>query len=112
MPTPDPHPAPAEPAVFAEPWQAQAFALTVCLHDAGAFSWSDWAGALSGRIKAAEAAGQVVDGEAYHLCWLAALEDLVTGRDLAGAEALAERKAAWAQAFRDTPHGRPVVLAS
>ncbi|RUW45405.1 nitrile hydratase accessory protein, partial [Mesorhizobium sp. M1A.F.Ca.ET.072.01.1.1] len=28
--------------VFAEPWQAEAFAITVALHDSGLFSWSEW----------------------------------------------------------------------
>ena len=33
----------AEEQVFAEPWQAQAFAMTVALHDRGLFSWNEWA---------------------------------------------------------------------
>ena len=33
--------------VFAEPWQAQAFALTLKLHEGGVFSWTQWAKALS-----------------------------------------------------------------
>src|ERR1700709_341124 len=31
-----------EGPVFAEPWQAQAFALTVQLSHAGCFSWCEW----------------------------------------------------------------------
>jgi hypothetical protein len=38
------------------------------------------------------------------------LEGLVTSRGLAPAASLAERKAAWAEAYRRTPHGRPVEL--
>ena len=45
---------PAEPeVVFAEPWQAQAFALALQLHEQRAFTWTEWAAALSERLKAA-----------------------------------------------------------
>ena len=36
--------------VFAEPWQAQAFALVVRLHAEGAFTWTEWAAALSDAL--------------------------------------------------------------
>lgn len=101
---------PLHPPVFDEPWQAEAFALVVHLHAAGAFTWSDWAAALSARIKSAEARGEPVDGVLYYQHWVAALEDLVAERGLAGPEALAQRKAQWAEAYRHTPHGRPVTL--
>jgi len=42
--------APETPAVFAEPWQAQAFALTLKLHENGAFTWTEWAEALSAEL--------------------------------------------------------------
>ena len=96
--------------VFEEPWQAQAFALAVQLHAAGAFSWNDWAAALSAELKAAEARGESDDGSRYYEHWLAALERLVGERGLAAPQALAERKAAWAAAYQRTPHGRPVEL--
>lgn len=102
--------APLDPPVFDEPWQAEAFALVVQLHAAGVFTWTEWAAALSARIKAAEARGEPVDGALYHQHWLAALEDLVAERGLAAPEALARRKAEWAEAYRHTPHGKPVVL--
>ena len=109
MTTPD-APPPLDPPVFDEPWQAGAFALVVQLHAAGAFTWSDWAAALSARIKAAEARGESVDGALYYEHWLSALEDLVSERGLAEPEALARRKDEWAEAYRHTPHGRPVTL--
>ena len=43
--------------VFAEPWQAQAFAMALALHERGLFSWPEWAEALSTQITAAQAAG-------------------------------------------------------
>ena len=36
--------------VFAEPWQAQAFAMALALHQRGLFTWSEWADALSTQI--------------------------------------------------------------
>jgi len=93
--------------VFAEPWQAQAFALALQLHAQGAFAWTEWADALSQRLKAA---GPQDDGSRYYEHWLDALEDLVTGKQLAAASALSERKDAWAEAYRRTPHGKPVEL--
>jgi nitrile hydratase accessory protein len=93
--------------VFAEPWQAQAFALALQLHAQGAFAWTEWADMLSRRLKAA---GPEDDGSRYYEHWLDALEDLVTSKDLAAATALADRKEAWAQAYRRTPHGKPVEL--
>jgi hypothetical protein len=33
--------------VFAEPWQAQAFALAVKLSEQGCFTWKEWAAALA-----------------------------------------------------------------
>ena len=103
--------APADPPVFDEPWQAEAFALVVHLHGAGAFTWTEWAGALSEEIKAADARGEGGEGEHYYERWLAALETLVTRRGMAEPAALAARKDAWAEAYRHTPHGQPVVLA-
>ena len=43
--------------VFKAPWEAQAFAMTVKLHAAGHFTWTEWATALSEEIKRAQAAG-------------------------------------------------------
>jgi len=80
---------------FEAPWQAQAFALAVHLQTAGAFSRAEWTKALSGELKAAEAADGPHEGRRYYECWLAALEGLVISRGLAGREALAARKAAW-----------------
>ena len=89
--------------VFAEPWEAQAFALAVELHARGAFTWSEWAAALGAKIATSPSAP-------YYENWLAALEAIVAARGLAGSAALAERKHAWARAYASTPHGRPVEL--
>ena len=96
--------------VFAEPWQAQAFALAVKLSEAGHFTWKEWAAALAAELEAAAARGEPDDGSHYYEHWLAALEHLVTAKGLTDRSALAERKEAWADAYRHTPHGKPIEL--
>jgi nitrile hydratase accessory protein len=96
--------------VFSEPWQAQAFALAVKLSDQGHFTWTEWAAALAAELKAAADSGSPDDGSRYYQHWLSALEKLVTGKGLSNAAALEARKHAWAEAYRHTPHGRPVEL--
>lgn len=96
--------------VFAEPWQAQAFALAVKLSEQGYFTWSEWAATLGSVIKAADASDQADDGSRYYHHWLAALENLVAQKRLADPASLARRKDEWAAAYRSTPHGMPVVL--
>lgn len=96
--------------VFAEPWEAQAFALAVKLSEQGHFTWKEWAATLAGELKSAADRGEPDDGSRYYHYWLAALERLVTAKGLADTEALAERKEAWAEAYRRTPHGKPVEL--
>jgi len=96
--------------VFAEPWQAQAFALAVKLSEQGHFTWKEWAAALAQELKAAAERGEPDDGSHYYEHWLATLERLVTGRGLSDPESLLARKEAWADAYRHTPHGKPVEL--
>lgn len=96
--------------VFAEPWEAQAFALAVKLSEAGHFTWKEWAAALADELKAAADRGEADDGSRYYHHWLAALERLVKEKGLTDAAALAARKKAWADAYRHTPHGEPVEL--
>jgi nitrile hydratase accessory protein len=98
--------------VFAEPWQAQAFALAIRLSEQGHFTWKEWASALADEIAAAADRGEPDDGSRYYHHWLAALERLVAAKGLADPAALAARKQAWAEAYRRTPHGKPVELAA
>lgn len=100
----------AEGPVFREPWEAQAFALTVKLHEACFFTWAEWATALSDEIARARAAGDPDLGPTYYQHWLAALERLVTAKQLLDPPALDRRKRAWIRAYERTPHGKPVEL--
>lgn len=96
--------------VFAEPWQAQAFALAVRLSEQGYFTWKEWAATLADELKAAADRGEPDDGSRYYEHWLAALERLVTSKRLANSAEMLQRKEDWADAYRHTPHGRPVEL--
>ncbi|MFI0843510.1 nitrile hydratase accessory protein [Mesorhizobium sp. IMUNJ 23232] len=96
-----------EDPVFAEPWQVEAFAMVVALHEHGLFSWSEWAEVLSAEVHRADAAP---DGHDYYEHWLAALEKLLASRGLAPAEEVDALAAAWERAAHATPHGRPILL--
>ena len=98
--------------VFAEPWQAQAFALAVKLSEQGYFTWKEWAATLAAELKAAADRGEPDDGSRYYEYWLAALERLVTAKGLTDPAALLARKEEWADAYRHTPHGKPVELSA
>jgi nitrile hydratase accessory protein len=99
-----------EGPLFAEPWQAQAFALAVRLSAAGCFTWAEWASALGEQFSAAAARGEPDDGTRYYEHWLSALEGLVTRKGWTSIAALAVRKDEWVAAHLATPHGHPVEL--
>ena len=105
-----PMPARGEVPVFGAPWEAQAFAMTLALHERGLFTWSEWAAALSGAIREAQARGDPDDGSTYYRHWLAALEHLVAERGIVPLDALQDRRDAFARAAEATPHGAPVLL--
>ena len=96
--------------VFAEPWQAQAFALAVNLHEAGHFTWSEWAQTLGAEIETARVRGDRDLGDTYYQHCLAALERLAAQKGLVSSGDMGVRKSAWKQAYLHTPHGQPVVL--
>ena len=97
--------------VFHEPWEAQAFAMALALHERGLFTWGEWAAALAHEIKAAQAADDPDTGDTYYRHWLNALERLVAEKNVAGGDALARYRQAWRHAAQRTPHGTPIVLA-
>ncbi|MFL6600117.1 MAG: nitrile hydratase accessory protein [Steroidobacteraceae bacterium] len=118
--------------VFAEPWQAEAFALAVRLSAQGYFTWQEWATTLARELAAAQQRAAVgamqrsahamqrdahpeqhikaADKSLYYQCWLTALETLVVAKGLIDTAALLAQKQAWAEAYRITPHGSPVAL--
>ena len=100
----------AEGPVFEEAWQAEAFALTVRLHEQGCFTWNEWAATLAAVLREVRERGETDDGSRYYHHWLAALERLVTAKRVVSADELDRRKVAWTQAYLSTPHGQPVEL--
>lgn len=105
-------PADEEGPVFREPWEAQAFALAVCLSEAGYFTWSDWTKILSQEISAAQKRGDPDLGNTYYHHWLRALERICTEKNLVGPEAMVQRKEEWRRAYLNTPHGQPIKLSA
>jgi nitrile hydratase accessory protein len=89
--------------VFAEPWEAQAFAMAVKLNEAGVFQWSEWAETLGAELKAQPE-------RPYYESWLAALEKLVEARGVMTEEERRARVGDWERAAKATPHGQPIVL--
>jgi nitrile hydratase accessory protein len=69
--------------VFAEPWQAQVFAVVVELIDSGTISRDEWAAALGATFAAAEARGETDTGSRYYDHWLTTLEQLLVKKNLA-----------------------------
>ena len=93
--------------MFRAPWEAQAFAMAVKLHERGVFTWPEWADVLGAEIAAA---GAEDDGEDYYVHWMNALEKLAAAKGVVGQAEFQERKDAWDRAARATPHGEPIEL--
>jgi len=103
-------PCDAEGPVFREPWEAQAFAMALALHERGLFTWPQWAATLGEEIRRAQAAGDPDTGETYYRHWLGALEHLVAEKGVATRETLTRYHDAWDRAADRTPHGQPIEL--
>ncbi len=97
--------APRPDAPFAEPWQAQVFAMTVALNEAGQFTWPEWAAEFGPRVQQAEP-------DAYWRIWSEALVALLDRRGIAGAGEVAALTQRWQAAARATPHGTPILLSA
>ena len=100
----------AEGPVFRAPWEAQAFAMALALHERGAFTWKEWARTLAQVIAEVRQSGEEDTGEHYYRHWLTALERIATDKGLVTGALLRKRKTQWADAARRTPHGKPIEL--
>ena len=96
--------------VFREPWEAQAFSMTLALYERGLFTWNEWAQALSAQILAAQAQGDPDLGNTYYRHWLAAIEALVNVKGISSPEELGRYQQAWHHAADRVPHGQPIEL--
>jgi nitrile hydratase accessory protein len=95
--------------VFAEPWQAEAFALTVHLFDRGLFTWAEWAEALSSEVKRPH---RYADGHDYYDCWVEALSGLLESKGITDAATILGLQHSWQRAAEATPHGKPIERAN
>jgi nitrile hydratase accessory protein len=93
-----------EEVTFAEPWQAQAYAIAYELRRAGVFTWEEWTHAFGARLKAHP------DPDEYYLAWVETIEALVVAKGAASLDRLVALKGAWQEAYETTPHGKPVEL--
>ena len=96
--------------VFKAPWEAQAFAMALALHERGMFGWKEWAQTLAEVIAELKQRGEPDNGEDYYRHWLTALERITARKGLVTGEVLLARREQWAHAARETPHGQPIVL--
>ena len=114
--------------VFAEAWQARAFALALKLSERGHFTQSEWSMALARQLREGVERGEAVeqrevvkrgevvepgeadDGSRYYDHWLTALEALVIEKAMITRASLDSRKEEWRDAYLQTPHGKPVEL--
>jgi nitrile hydratase accessory protein len=103
---------PHRPEAFGAPWEAQAFAMALLLHEKGVFTWPEWSQALGAEIGRARTLGEPDDGRNYYSHWLAALEKLVIAKGVTSGGMLGVLKDRWDDAARTTPHGEPVLLST
>ena len=96
--------------MFAEPWEAHAFAIAVKLSEKGLFKWSDWTNALAEEIKEAKVQGQSDFGNTYYQFWLSALETILLEKNILKKSDLKSMMEQWCRAYLSTPHGNPVKL--
>lgn len=92
-------------APFEEPWQAQLFALTVALNEAGQFSWSEWADEFGPRVKG-------LGADQYWETWSEALVALIEAKGIAAAPDVIALTQRWQAAAKATPHGKPILLSA
>ncbi|KWV47016.1 MULTISPECIES: nitrile hydratase accessory protein [Rhizobium] len=95
--------------VFPEPWAAEAFAITVHLHERGLFTWNEWAETLSREL---HKPGRAEDGSDYFDCWVAALSAILVKLGVADADMILDLQKSWQRAAEATPHGKPIELAN
>lgn len=96
--------------VFREPWEAQAFALTLTLFDRGLFGWSEWAKVLGEEIRKAQDSGDPDIGLTYYRHWVSALERMITEKGASDTKTLRNYFDAWDHAAKRTSHGTPIEL--
>ena len=95
---------------FGEPWHAELFAVTVHLSERNLFSWAEWTDAIGEQISKLKLIRPVDGSNGYYNVWLQALIELISTKGITDAEAISGLQDRWADAYRNTPHGKPVKL--
>ena len=95
---------------FDEPWHAEVFAVTVHLSERNLFSWAEWTEALGEQISKVKLRRCIDGSNDYYNLWLQALIELISTKGITDAEAILDVQNRWADAYRNTPHGKPVKL--
>lgn len=115
LPPLDSIPRDEEGPVFREPWEAQAFAMVVQLHQRELFTWKEWADALSHQIAAVRERGEADTGSDYYRHWLSALEWLLADKGVATETKLQQRRdhllAHWPSGHDHVARRDPIVVA-
>ncbi len=93
---------------FEEPWQAQAFSITVLLNQAGLFDWKDWVKTFAKHISNSPRVQGETDQQAYYRQWLAALEDLLDSIGLTDEQKRVLCKENWRRSYVATDHGQAI----
>ena len=95
---------------FDEPWHAEVFAVTLHLNEKKLFSWAEWTDAIGKQIKKGRLTRHIDGSNDYYNLWLQALIELISAKGITDAEAILDVQNRWADAYRNTPHGKPVKL--
>ena len=95
---------------FDEPWHAEVFAVTVHLSERSLFSWAEWTEALGEQISKVKLRRHIDGSNDYYNLWLQALIELISTKGLTDEETILVVQNRWADAYRNTPHGKPVKL--
>ncbi len=99
-----------EGPVFREPWEAQAFAMALALHERGLFTWPEWAATLADEIKRAQA--PAIPTPARPITGTGSTRSNASSPRRASPDpaTLARYRDAWDHAADRTPHGEPIEL--
>jgi len=95
---------------FDEPWHAEVFAVTLHLSEQKLFSWAEWTDAIGKQINNGKLTRHIDGSNDYYNLWLQALIELISAKGITDAEAILNVQNRWADAYRNTPHGKPVKL--
>ncbi|MGH8932558.1 MAG: nitrile hydratase accessory protein [Egibacteraceae bacterium] len=77
--------------IFTEPWESRAFGLVFALVDHGVFGWEEFRQHLIASITTWERDHESGEPWSYYRCWLHALEQLASDRELTSTYEIDER---------------------